>query len=52
MYLQNVFTNHMYLIDMQKQDLALNNLQWLMCHTTKQNESNTKRRLTLSAWKS
>ena len=29
-YQQNVFTNHMY-----KQDLALNNLQWLICYKTK-----------------
>ena len=27
-------TNHMYLIYMYKQDLTLNNLQWLMCHKT------------------
>ena len=26
------FTNHVYLIDMYEQDLALNNLQELVCH--------------------
>ena len=25
---KNVFTNHIYLINMYKQDLAFNNLQW------------------------
>ena len=30
-----MFTNHVYLIYMYKQDLALNNLQWLVCHKTK-----------------
>ena len=34
-YQQNVFTNHMYLIYMYKEDLALNNLWWLICHKTK-----------------
>ena len=29
---QNMFTNHMYLIYMYKQDLAFNNLQWLIYH--------------------
>ena len=29
--------NHIYLIYMYKEDLALNNLQWLICHKTKQN---------------
>ena len=27
--------NHIYLMYMYKQDLALNNLQWLICHKTK-----------------
>ena len=30
--------NHIYLLYMYKQDLALNNLQWLICHKTKQNQ--------------
>ena len=33
-YQQNVFTNHIYLIIMYKEDLALNNQQWLICHKT------------------
>ena len=37
-YQQNVFTNHIYLIYMYKEDLALNNLQWLICHKTQQNQ--------------
>ena len=28
------FLNHIYLIYMYKEDLALNNLQWLICHKT------------------
>ena len=28
-----------YLIYMYKKDLALNNLQWVICHKTKQNQS-------------
>ena len=32
----NVFTNH-FLINMYKEDLALNNLQWLICHKTQPN---------------
>ena len=32
---QNVFTNHIYLIYMQKEEFPLNPLQWLMCHKTK-----------------
>ena len=28
-----------YLIYTYKEDLALNNLQWLMCHKTKQNKT-------------
>ena len=31
----HMFTNHIYLIYMYKLDLALNNLQWLICHKTK-----------------
>ena len=27
-----IFTNHIYLIHVHKQDLSLNNLQWLICH--------------------
>ena len=37
-YQQNVFTNHIYLMYMYKEDLALNNLQWLICHKTKPNQ--------------
>ena len=37
-YFQNVFTNYIYLIYMYKEDLALNNLQWLICHKTKVNK--------------
>ena len=33
-----MFTNHIYLIYMYKEDLALNNLQWLICHKTQQNQ--------------
>ena len=33
-----MFTNHIYLIDMYKQDLALNNLQWLIYHKTQPNQ--------------
>ena len=29
-----LFTNHIYFIDMYKQDLASNNLQELICHKT------------------
>ena len=28
-----------YLINMYKKDLALNNLQWLICHKTKPNQT-------------
>ena len=31
---ENEFTNHIYLIYMYKEDLALNNLEWLICHKT------------------
>ena len=34
-----MFINHVYLIYMNKPDLALNNLQWLICHETKLNHS-------------
>ena len=37
-YQQNVFTNPIYLIYMYKQDLALNNLQWLIYHKTQPNQ--------------
>ena len=37
-YLQNVFTNHIYLIYMYKEDLASYNLQWLICHKTQPNQ--------------
>ena len=32
--IDKMFTNHIYLIYMYKEDLTLNNLQWLMCHKT------------------
>ena len=32
MYIQNMLTNH--LISMYKEDLALYNLKWLICHKT------------------
>ena len=31
-------SNHIYSIYMYKEDLALNNLQWLICHKTKPNQ--------------
>ena len=31
-----MFSNHVYLIDKSKQDLSLNNLQWLIWYKTKQ----------------
>ena len=34
-----MFTNHIYLIYLSKQDLALNNLQWLICHKTQPNQT-------------
>ena len=40
MYLQNEFTNHIYLIYMYKEDLALNNLQCLICHKAKSKHIN------------
>ena len=30
-----MFRNHIYLIYMYKPDLALNNLEWLICYETK-----------------
>ena len=36
---QNMFTNHIYLIYMYKEDLALYDLQWLICHETKPNQA-------------
>ena len=33
-----MFTNHIYSMNMHKEDLALNNLQWLICHKTKLNK--------------
>ena len=38
-----MFTNHVHLIYMNKPDLALNNLQWLICHKTKLNQTKPKR---------
>ena len=35
-----MFTNNIYLIFGNKPDLALNNLQWLICQKTKQNKTN------------
>ena len=35
--ISKIFTNHMYLIYMYKQNLAENNLQLLICHKTKLN---------------
>ena len=35
MYLQIIY---LYLIYMYKEDLALNNLQWLICHKTQLNQ--------------
>ena len=32
-------TNHIYLIYMYKLNLGLNNLQWLICHRTKSNQT-------------
>ena len=34
-----MLTNHIYLIYKFKLDLALNNLQWLLCHKTKLNQT-------------
>ena len=43
-----MFTNHINLMYMYKEDLALNNLQWLICHKTEPNQAiNNLRRLSL-----
>ena len=34
-----MFTNHINKIYMNKSDLALDNLQWLICHKTKPNQN-------------
>ena len=34
-YEQNVYEQNIYLIYMYEEDLALNNLQWFICHKTK-----------------
>ena len=36
--IKNVFANHIYLICMCKQDLALNKLKWLICPKTQPNQ--------------
>ena len=36
-YYENVFTNHLYSTYICKEDLALNNLQGLICHKTQLN---------------
>ena len=36
--INKLFTNHIYLIYMYKEYLALNNLQWLICHKTQPNQ--------------
>ena len=33
-----MFTNHIYLVNMYKEDLALNNLQGLICHKIQPNQ--------------
>ena len=38
-----MFTNHIYLIRTYKEDLALNNLQWLICHKTQLKTKPTSR---------
>ena len=38
-YQQNVFTNYIYSIYLYKEDLALNNLQWLICHEIQTNNN-------------
>ncbi len=35
--------NPIYLIYIYKKDLALNNLQWLICHETKSNQTNPEK---------
>ena len=34
-----VYKSYVYLIYSYKEDLVLNNLQWLMCHKTKPNKT-------------
>ena len=34
----NSLTNHIHLIYMYDEDLALNNPQWLICHKTQSNQ--------------
>ena len=36
---QNVFTNHIYLINMYKEYLVLNNLEWLICYKIQPNQT-------------
>ena len=36
--INKMFTNHIYLINMNEQDWALNNLQWLICHKIQTNQ--------------
>ena len=36
--INKMFTTHMYLIYMYKEDMALNNLQCLICHKTQPNQ--------------
>ena len=38
-----MFTNHVYGKSMYQQDLALNILQWLICHQTKPNQIKPKK---------
>ena len=38
-YQQNVFTNNIYLIHMYKEELVLNNPQYLICHKTQSNQT-------------
>ena len=37
-YFADVFINHVRLIHIYEEDLALNNLQWLICHKTQPNQ--------------
>ncbi len=36
--INKIFTNHINVIDMYKEDLALINLKWLICHKTQPNQ--------------
>ena len=45
-YQQNVFTNHINLIYIYRYDLALNNLQRLICHKTQPNQINHEQDVT------